>query len=69
MINPFEHHPENKKLLKNKSEPTTIKIKEIEVIFNNKIDEINKTNTPTWGYSRENIFNLLNQLLGDIRSN
>lgn len=69
MINPFEHHPENKKLLKNKSESTTIKIKEIEVIFNNKIDEINRNNTPTWGYSIKSISNLLNQLLGDIKNN
>jgi len=69
MINPFEHHPDNKNILKNNKKSTIISIKKIEEIFNKKVNELDEKAPPTWGYSQKNLMNVLDELLQSIKTN
>tara|TARA_B100001564_G_C20385190_1_gene554126 strand:+ start:491 stop:733 length:243 start_codon:yes stop_codon:yes gene_type:complete len=62
-INPYDNHPENKFQKSQKKFLTNFEISEI---IQKEIEEIQSKPTPTWGYTRSRLIEILNKIRDTI---
>lgn len=64
MINPFEEHPEHPPLKKNSRNSLTKQ--EVFVIINEEMLRIEKLDVPTWGYTKDDLYEVAENIVDEI---
>ena len=63
-MDPFEQHPEHPPLKKDNKKPLTKE--EIFVIINREMLRIKKLDVPTWGYTKDDLFEVTENIVDEI---
>ena len=66
MTDPFEHHPDSKASLPRGKSKDSVRIRDIKDIFKKRINNLDKETAPVWGYTKQHIKVLLDELIKDI---
>lgn len=66
MIDPFEHHPEDKREVSKNKLTKSVKIEDVKRLFEEELNSIRKEQTPLWGYNENHIENIFSNLIKNI---